>query len=165
MAGRFLNRTWAGPRARALRLSAARDRSQAGTERTAPSRAGFSCRRTAEAVEWCQRLGYVDDARFARNWTEYRLLHSPSGRRRLEAELRQKGVDAHIVDASAVRAAAARGGAAAMCGSRSRQSPALHANLTEVRRRRLTSFLARRGFDADAVRTALTQVDTDSDTD
>ena len=33
-----------------------------------------------------------------RNWTEYRLLHSPSGRRRLEAELRQKGVDAHIVD-------------------------------------------------------------------
>jgi len=107
----------------------------------------------------------VDDERFARNWTEYRLLHSPSGRRRLEAELRQKGVDAHIVDRVLSELLPPEVEQRLCVEAAVGRARRLHREPPEVRRRRLSAFLARRGFDADAVRTALTQVDTDSDTD
>lgn len=116
-------------------------------------------------MAWCRRLGYVDDYRFAHNWIEYRILHSPSGRLRLRLELRQKGVDDTVIERAldellpAEREQQLCVDAAVRRARRFRDVPA------DVRMRRLTSFLTRRGFSYDTIRLALAKVDTDSDTD
>lgn len=147
-----------------MRLLAVRDRTnQELTERL--MKAGFSEDVVHEAVAWCRRLGYVDDARFARHWIEYRILHSPSGRLRLTMELRQKGVADRFIDAALAdmlppeREQELCIAAAVRRARRYRNDPA------DVRDRRLTSFLARRGFSYDLIRVALAQVDSHSDTD
>lgn len=150
--------------ARAVRLLAVRDRTEHELKDRL-QRAGFTDETITEAVAWCHRLGYIDDGRFARQWVEYRMLHSQSGHRRLRVELRQKGVDETVIDSVlsemlppereqqlCIEAAARR-------ARRYRDQPA------DVRERRLTSFLARRGFSYDTIRLALTQVDTHSNTD
>lgn len=128
-------------------------------------RAGFSVQTTAEAVAWCHRLGYVDDARFARNWTEYRIMHSPSGRRRLELELRQKGVSDTIINEILSDMLPTEREQQLCIEAAVRRARRYRGQPADVRDRRLTSFLARRGFSYDAIRRALAQVDTDSDKD
>ncbi|MBA3586826.1 MAG: regulatory protein RecX, partial [Chloroflexi bacterium] len=44
-------------------------------------------------------LGYVDDAAFARWWAEQRDRHAPRGRRAIEVELRQHGVERDVIEA------------------------------------------------------------------
>ncbi len=64
-----------------------------------------------------KELGYVDDASFARSWTEMRLAASPRSARLLASELRLKGLAPHVAndatsevcdDEAAYRAAAGR---------------------------------------------------------
>jgi len=50
-------------------------------------------------LERLSALGYLDDAEFARWWTEQRDRHAPRGRRMLEAELRQRGVPRDVIQA------------------------------------------------------------------
>ena len=45
-----------------------------------------------ETIERLRRLGYIDDAAFARSWTETRDRTSPRGRRLIVQELRGHGV-------------------------------------------------------------------------
>lgn len=150
--------------ARALRLLTARGRSKAEL-RQRLQQAGFSSQVVEETVAWCTRLGYLDDARFASDWIEYRSLHSPSGRRRLLQELRQKGVaDEIIVDA--LEAQLPRELEARLCVELAAGQVRRYARLNpETRRRRLISFLQRRGFRYEDIRNALNEVDTFSDTD
>ncbi len=96
---------------------------------------------------------------------EYRVLHSPSGRRRLELELREKGVSDDIIDADFIRNASLRTGAAALHEAAQKRSRRYMEQPQEVRERRLAAFLARRGFSYEHIRTALAQVDSYSDTD
>lgn len=149
---------------RALRLLAVRDRTNYElTERLL--KAGFSEDLVAEVVAWCRHLGYVDDARFARHWIEYRTLHSPSGRRRLSLELRQKGVDDETIEA-ALEELLPRDKEQELCiAAALRRARRYQNDPQDVRERRLASFLARRGFSYDLIRTALAQVDSHSDTD
>lgn len=64
-----------------------------------------------------KELGYVDDATFAKSWTETRLASSPRSARLLASELRLKGIAPHVAndatsevsdDEAAYRAAAGR---------------------------------------------------------
>jgi regulatory protein len=96
---------------------------------------------------------YLDDAGFARSWVERRIEQHPRGRRLLEQELRRKGIDRELVrdtldeaplDEVAAATDLARKRAAAYAGD----DPA-------TARRRLGSYLQRRGFGYDAVRAAL----------
>ncbi|MFS8523812.1 MAG: regulatory protein RecX [Limnochordales bacterium] len=128
-------------------------------------RAGFSDPVIEETVNWCRRLGYVDDERFARSWVEYRLLHSPSGRRRLEAELRQKGVDAPVVERVLADMLPPELEERLCREEAARRARRLAGQPDDVRRRRLAAFLARRGFSPETVYAALAQVDTPPDTD
>ncbi len=50
-------------------------------------------------LERLSAMGYLDDAEFARWWTEQRDRHAPRGRRMLEAELRQRGVPREVIQA------------------------------------------------------------------
>ena len=96
---------------------------------------------------------YLDDADFARRWVENRAAHRPRGRRLLQQELRRKGIDAEtvndvIAEAELDEVAAATELARRQLGTTAEEDPA-------AARRRLTAYLARRGYGYDVIRVAL----------
>ena len=107
-------------------------------------------------IERLRGWRYVDDAGFARFWVEGRVEHQPRGRRLLEQELRQKGVDRETAR-EAVADADYDEVAAAVALARTRW-PAYAADDPASARRRLGAYLQRRGFGWDAVRAALRDV-------
>ncbi len=124
-------------------------------------------------VEWCihrlRELGLLDDRAFASAHVRSRMRLRPRGRSKLKEELRQKGVVAHIADeviAEAFLEEETSEEALAMEAARSwveRQGRVVARALSSDRfseerersRRRLHALLSRRGFDPDAIRSAL----------
>lgn len=107
-----------------------------------------------QAVARLNRLGYLDDAAFARFWVENRSTFKPLSPRALRYELHQKGVPDRIInDAladvdvfdSAYRAASSRV---------KRLRGADH----ETFRQKLYNFLQRRGFTFDIIRDVVEQL-------
>ncbi len=100
------------------------------------------------ALERMTQQGWLDDLAFARFWVEDRLRFRPMGRRALAYELRQKGVEAEIIETALVDVDsldAARRAA--------RKSLRRWRSLTRLEmRRKLWAFLQRRGFEADLCR-------------
>ncbi len=73
-------------------------RMQSGKElRTRLQRKGFEPITIDAALQRLSDHGYLNDERFAELWIENRLAHRPRGKRMLEQELRQKGIDREIV--------------------------------------------------------------------
>ncbi|HKJ92781.1 MAG TPA: regulatory protein RecX [Longimicrobiales bacterium] len=149
----------------ALNLLSYRARSTAELRRRLLQK-GFSSAVVDRCTEEMREHGYLDDAAFAGAFVRDRLRLRPRGRRRLVAELRDKGVDADtaataVDDALAETGAteealaleAARAWAARNIGKiqRARSDPRARAKL----RQNLYAFMARRGFPPDAVRSAL----------
>lgn len=104
------------------------------------------------AVEHLQKLGYLDDRAFARFWIEERNRSKPRGERALRAELRNKGIAEPIVrelfdeivddDNAAYQAARPR-------------ALRLRGHTRQAFQQKIGSFLQRRGFGYDAIRSAL----------
>lgn len=101
-----------------------------------------------ETVARLAEQGYLDDAEFARFWVENRQRFRPKGEHALRQELRQRGLDADTITAaldgldateSAYQAARPR---ALRLAALAQADPASF-------RRKLSSFLQRRGFDYD----------------
>ena len=110
------------------------------------------------------RLGYVDDAAFARWWAEQRDRHAPRGRRMVEAELRQRGVTREVLDAMRHEALAepALDAEGLPATEEERADVALERHLRgrpipddERARQRLGMYLVRRGFDPETARSAI----------
>lgn len=104
------------------------------------------------------RLGYVNDEKFAAQWASARVRLRGFGRRRIEQELRKKGIDRDIIRATldslfeeSSEADVARREAEKRLKNLGRFEP-------EVRRRRLAGFLERKGFSAEIIRTVLRSV-------
>ncbi len=102
-----------------------------------------------------ERLGYVNDREFSRSWTQSRVRVRGFGRRRIERELRNKGISRDIIqetlgdvfeDLSEVDIAWRE--ADKKCKSLARFDP-------EARRRRLAGFLERKGFSTEIIHTIL----------
>ncbi|MCC6982825.1 MAG: RecX family transcriptional regulator [Bauldia sp.] len=96
---------------------------------------------------------YLDDADFARRWVEGRTAQRPRGRRLLQQELWQKGVDREIAreaieEAELDEESAAEELARKRIAAYGQEDPA-------VIRRRVGAYLARRGYGFDVVRAAL----------
>jgi regulatory protein len=99
-----------------------------------------------------ERLGYVNDREFAGQWARSRTRLRGFGRRRIEQELRAKGISSDIIretvahlfeDSSEIDIA--RKEAEKKLKTLVRFEP-------EVRRRRLAGFLERKGFSSDIIR-------------
>jgi len=90
----------------------------------------------------------LDDAEFARAWTESRERHSPRGRRLIVQELRANGVEASIAE----RAAAEVSDEDAAYRLASRRMRSLERLAYEAFRNRLGTYLQRRGFGWDVCR-------------
>jgi regulatory protein len=109
-------------------------------------------------LEHVARLGYLDDGKFAAQWAASRIRSRGFGRRRLEQELRIKGISNDIIKDTlntlleeAPEAETARKEAEKKLRTLTRFEP-------EVRRRRLAGFLERKGFSSEIIRTILRTV-------
>ena len=123
---------------------------------------GFAAEVIEQVVTRLAEVGLVDDVEFARAWLAGKWGRKPSGWRRLEQELRGKGVSAE--DVAAARAILeAREGAADEVETARRviaQAARRFAKLEpRVRHQRLYALLMRRGFDGDVIRRALQMPD------
>lgn len=108
------------------------------------------------AIEKVQYWGYLDDAEFARLWVDNRVQHRPRGERLLAQELRQKGIDRDVIS-TVLEETELNEYDAALELARKR-APRL-ANLDEqTRERRLSQYLARRGYGWDVIRPVLDEV-------
>ncbi|MEX2570530.1 MAG: regulatory protein RecX [Gemmatimonadota bacterium] len=118
----------------------------------------------SEIIERCTRTlvasGLVDDGGFARSYVRDRLRARPSGRARLLAELRRKGVteaeaesavDEALAEISETELDLARR-ATGKFARRRAEDPAR-------RRRRLYGFLSRRGFPSDVITRVIEETD------
>lgn len=140
---------------RATRYLAARPRSRTEVRRRllrpAPGKPTPSAEAVERALERMEHFGYLDDAAFATYWTEQRDRFSPRSARAIQQELRQRGVDAETVGASATpdddeeRAVAA---------GRKRLRALASADQRDFTQR-MGAFLQRRGFGYGVARAAI----------
>ncbi len=93
------------------------------------------------------KAGLLDDAEFAREWVRSRQLNAGKGRRALAVELRNKGVDAEIIDATLaeVDTASERRRSEELVATRLQRESLADGDDGKVTRR-LVGMLARRGY-------------------
>ncbi len=108
-----------------------------------------------DVVTSLERLGYLNDHTFARQWAEARIRLRGFGRRRIEQELRAKGIGMDLIgealagildDGTELKTARE---------TASRKLKTLQSVDREARRRRLAGFLERKGFSYDVIRIVL----------
>jgi regulatory protein len=119
---------------------------------------GFAVSAVDAVIERLAEVGLVDDVEYARAWLSGRWGRRMAGWRRLEADLRRKGIVPG--DIASARAALEReqGGADELSGARRAIAQAERRLVgldPRVRRQRLYALLARRGFDPDTIERAL----------
>ncbi len=131
----------------AVRLLGVRPRSRLEVERALREKE-FSASAIAYAVERLQRERYLDDADFARYWSENRSQFRPRSARAVRYELRQKGVAAEDMEEALE---AIDDDAAAWAAAQPRLNQ-LRSLPPEVARTKLLAFLARRGFSFESAR-------------
>ena len=146
---------------RALRFLAVRPRSQVEVRRNLQAYRPRDGRRLAESqIEWIieklQEWQYLDDREFARFWVEQRNRFRPIAPRALRYELRQKGVDDSIAQETIDELSDANSACEAAARSR------LHRWQEETNpaqfRRKMGSFLQRRGFDYEVARGVIDRI-------
>jgi len=95
--------------------------------------------------------GYLNDAEFARYWVENREQFRPKGPRALRQELRQRGLAGEAIE-TALATVDVTGSAYTVARQRAARLAGLAASEPDVFRRKLSDFLARRGFDYGTIR-------------
>lgn len=140
---------------RALRLLDYRARSRTEVAQRL-RRAGFADEVVEETLERLEALGLIDDSQFAGMWVNHRLAGKAMGKTRIKWELRQKGIQKETVEEALAAVDADQQYESAMRLAVSRwdkDSPDERAQ-----RRRLASYLRRRGFDWDTINRVLDEL-------
>jgi regulatory protein len=109
-------------------------------------------------VERLAEVGLIDDVEYARAYLEARSRRRTAGRRRLEQDLRARGVSAEDVAAARARLEEREGHDDETAGARRviAQAARRYARLDpRTRRQRLYALLLRRGFDGETIEAAL----------
>ena len=112
-----------------------------------------------KVIDGLVRLGYVNDLQFAAQWSAGRVRLSGYGRRRIEQELRNKGVDVDVIkealagvfldDVEMVTAKQAA----------EKKLNTMKSLDRETRRRRLGGFLERKGFSYEIIRNIIKTIE------
>lgn len=104
--------------------------------------------------------GLLDDAAFAQSFTRARVLGARQSKRRVQQELARRGVPREVSDAAIAAVFEEEGvDQRALVEQTARKKLSLLRGLEPaVRRRRLYSFLARRGYDGEDIRRAMEAV-------
>ena len=105
-----------------------------------------------------QESRLLDDNAFARRWVETRLQSRPAGARKVEMELRGKGIDGTLVE-QVLEEFGQQLGSEATAVDFLKGRAKHYGGLDERRaKRRMYGLLARRGFDADTAARAVDEV-------
>lgn len=100
----------------------------------------------AEVLDRLENVGLIDDGRFARQWIDERLRSRPVGLSLLRRELRQKGIDAEIVEAALEEREDGEEETDRAFEALRRQSHRYARLDRDAAHRRMVAFLGRRGF-------------------
>ena len=144
---------------RAVNMLAARGRSTAELRRLLV-RKGEPPEHVDAAIDRLLAQGFLDDESFARQFARSKALGAGLSRRRLQQELARKGVPRTVADEAIgeVMASEEIDADAIVDDVARRKLRTLRNEDPAVRRRRLYAHLARRGYDADAIRRAMDRV-------
>lgn len=115
---------------------------------------GYEESDAAEALRRLQEQGYVDDRQFARQWTEFRVRSQKKGKRWVQQELREKGVDKEHIEAALTGMDEETEYAGAYELARKKWASSANAEPL-ARKRKLTAFLLRRGYAVSVVNRVL----------
>jgi regulatory protein len=134
------------PFAAALRLLAVRERSSSELAARL-RRKGCDEERITEAIERCRDLGYLDDARFARQRTSMLRRQGRAVGRRLLTDLLAHGVPEEMARAAMADADAEQSEKEILAALLRQRFPAFDfASADDRQRRRVVDFFRRRGF-------------------
>ncbi len=106
------------------------------------------------------RLGYVNDREFARQWAAGRIRLRGFGRRRIEQELRNKGISSDVIQETLGEVFEAAPEADIAQREADKKLRSLTRFPPEVRRRRLAGHLERRGFPSETIYDVLRRIGT-----
>jgi regulatory protein len=143
----------------ALRLLERTRRTRSDLARRLKDR-GYSSNTIESVLARLEGVGLVDDVEFARAWLAGRWGRRPSGWRRLEQELRSRGISTDDVAEARTRLEAEQGATDEVAAARKVVAQAerrLSDLEPRVRRQRLYALLARRGFDGDTIERSLSK--------
>jgi regulatory protein len=112
------------------------------------------------AIERLVEKGILDDAQFARQFTRSRVAGQGSSKRRLQQDLFKRGVEREVADEAIAEVLSDEGVDESEVVERvARKKARSLAKLDgPTRRRRLYAFLARRGYEGEAIRRAMAAV-------
>ena len=118
---------------------------------------GFDAASISEAFVFLKQNSLVNDLEFARIWVESRIKR-PLGIRRIEQELKSKGVDRHLI-AQAIESAAAKYDQEQMLKDLLQRRWEKLKNIEPRKaKRRLFLYLLHRGFCPDMIQEAISQI-------
>ena len=148
---------------RAMMMLAARGRASGELKRLLV-RKGEELRIVGAVIERLTAAGFLDDDAFARQFTRAKSTTGVS-RRRIEQELTRKGVERGLATAAVTETFAEEhvDESAAIELAAEKKLRTLGRVDDATRRRRLYGYLARRGFDADAIRETVNRLGKSSD--
>lgn len=112
-------------------------------------RKGHSETLAEEAVKRLEEQGYADDAQFAQQWAEHRMIEQRKGRRWVQQELQHKGVKRELIQEALAQVDPQEELAAARHLAQKRWSSMQGAPADK--RRKLMAFLLRRGYSGSLV--------------
>jgi regulatory protein len=118
----------------------------------------YSAAMIDEVLEELKRLGYVDDARFAKTKALSAAQHKHHGPRRAMMELMRAGVKREVAEGAVGEVYESNDNVAEARKLAMKQAGRLKKLDPPVARRRLAGMLARRGFDYDAIRPVIEEV-------
>ena len=110
-----------------------------------------------EALTALARADLVNDERFSKDWVANRLQYKPMGKVRMAWELRQKGVAQELVE-RAVEDVDSETEYQLALGLAQRKIDRIGADASDEERRRMASFLRRRGFGWDVTNRVIDEV-------
>ena len=137
---------------RALNMLAARGRASADLRRVL-IRKGEPADRVTIAIERLERAGFIDDASYARQFTRSKGVGGGLSKRRVQQELAKRGVARDVSD-EAIETVFVEEGVdeeASIERVARKKLRSLSSVDDATRKRRLYSFLTRRGYDSDAI--------------
>lgn len=144
---------------RALNLLAFQSRSSRDLKRRLVQKGELEVNAEA-AVARLVAAGLLDDAQYARQVARSKVAGQGASRRRLQQELFKRGVDREVADAAIGDVMSEEGVDEGEVVERfaRKKLRSLDGLDSATRRRRLYAFLARRGYDGEAIRRAMSRV-------
>jgi regulatory protein len=110
-------------------------------------------------VVYLERLGYINDRQFSEQWATSRLRLRGFGRRRIEQELRNKGIGRDIIAGALSSVFGAETELETARGAAEKKINSMKSADGETRRRRLAGFLERKGFSFEIIRKVIREME------